>query len=866
MNPNSTVTDRSSLHTPSVTQPLSPQRRRAVTGNKAAIPTTQIPLPPPPSHMKKRSLSHIKASPVQPPIAQRLLVENLLNLEDPLIENLLAKLDKTPRRDFDQEKFLEGRSETTVTLLRASASGDTDDLDAFADDEYLIDTCRDARGKTALHIAAINNQVKVIETLLSGNFDPNITDGHKGSWCRTPLHDAVLNDSFEAAEALLKCGTYKMDVKDSKGFAPLHYAASEGRTRFIPLLVMYGANIHLSSELPDSDSPGETPLALTIRHLHSDTMLALLAQARDAAEKQILFGKSLAEILYDVASREVLQTLLNEDEPLLIDTMICPQSQTIKSEYVLSIKALAFFRAILRCMNESSFDYSTELAHFTTIAAKKRKPFVLETFYRLAESQIDPNTTDSKRNTPLHNAAAKGDAQSVAILLKRGAKIEAENEKRDLALHLAAKNGYRDIIEKLKERDTNKKTLSSVNEKKETPFFVAAKKTKHLVLQSLYQDGLVDKKNELGDTALLSVLQTIDSLDTDNYDGEELEVLLENAEETISFLLEKGANVHRRGSFDKTAVQLVSQNKIFTKCEIKACVLAAAKTQKPIAEESDEEDDASKMKALEEDLRNMLLEQEQLNNQQQSKNQGTPPEASVSIKPLARQNSFESMHIREASMADLLQDLQLEPKQNSTEPDHLKHFVSLLKQVENLADIKDLLNELAVEGKNVLHFIAEHHDFSLFEQVIKKHYNSPLFTKLITQETTADGETPLHTICRCHNVDLLRCLLTSSNPDIREYLKFAASAKTTYTKRNAVLYLGLPFEDTTLTGENLLNRQARCVETLLALIKLFGKDETAKLAAEHDSEGHNLLAISKSSGNFALATAISELHNAMWKK
>lgn len=52
------------------------------------------------------------------------------------------------------------------------------------------------------------------------------------------------------------------------------------------------------------------------------------------------------------------------------------------------------------------------------------------------------HATDMSQNTLLHDAARRGDLQSVEVLLHHGCSALAENEEGKLPIHLAAEHGY----------------------------------------------------------------------------------------------------------------------------------------------------------------------------------------------------------------------------------------------------------------------------------------------------------------------------------------------------------------------------------------------------------------------------------------
>lgn len=100
-------------------------------------------------------------------------------------------------------------------------------------------TGTNADGRTALHYAADEGDVRLVEQLLGAGADPNAQD--KNGW--TPLHFAAQANAAGAVSALLRAGA-TTEARDTFGNTPLWRAvfSSRGRGDVIHLLRSAGAD------------------------------------------------------------------------------------------------------------------------------------------------------------------------------------------------------------------------------------------------------------------------------------------------------------------------------------------------------------------------------------------------------------------------------------------------------------------------------------------------------------------------------------------------------------------------------------------------------------------------------------------------
>ncbi|MBV6621977.1 MAG: ankyrin repeat domain-containing protein [Rivularia sp. (in: Bacteria)] len=154
----------------------------------------------------------------------------------------------------------------TVEIQIAAFLGDTDKIGNYLEQGGDINAKR-YNGKTLLHMAAWNNQLKTVELLIINGADVNIKDNYD----RTPLHfaayvaeaAAIINTLIENGAAINLIG---------RGGTPLHIAAHHNHNNIAKQLIERGANL----EAEYRRGEGETPLHEAARRGSTDVAELLI--------------------------------------------------------------------------------------------------------------------------------------------------------------------------------------------------------------------------------------------------------------------------------------------------------------------------------------------------------------------------------------------------------------------------------------------------------------------------------------------------------------------------------------------------------------------------------------------------------------
>lgn len=99
-------------------------------------------------------------------------------------------------------------------------------------------------GYTALHVAAKFGRVEILRLLLDSGALINVKT-YKTRY--NVFHIACLYNHIKIVQEILECGGSNIDVQDSLGNTPLHYAAMQANEKMVEFLLKKGADINIKN-------------------------------------------------------------------------------------------------------------------------------------------------------------------------------------------------------------------------------------------------------------------------------------------------------------------------------------------------------------------------------------------------------------------------------------------------------------------------------------------------------------------------------------------------------------------------------------------------------------------------------------------
>jgi len=292
----------------------------------------------------------------------------------------------------------------------------------------------DTRGNTPLHMAAQRNNRNLLPLLLerSQNPDPVNQAG------QTPLHVAIEALNPQAAGMLINAGA-SLIRKDARGNNLLHMICHRDNLQYEKILDVMLRRV---SDVNLRNHDGMTPLHIAALH-GSANMLKLLINAGAKIDARRADGSSALffcrpELVFTLLELGADIDLKNNDG----------HSAFVNARLAGDKARIAAFKKTGRFGQPArTFDMVNGARSVFELAATGNKEDLA------AILDKDPTQRDAKNielgETPLHTAAAAGNAATLRRLIERGAAVDATNDFLRTPLHYAAIAGHYEVVKLL---------------------------------------------------------------------------------------------------------------------------------------------------------------------------------------------------------------------------------------------------------------------------------------------------------------------------------------------------------------------------------------------------------------------------------
>ncbi|KAA3679591.1 uncharacterized protein DEA37_0007144 [Paragonimus westermani] len=365
----------------------------------------------------------------------------------PLLDGLSLPSTTTPRKQVQPKVCdpvihflvehgaeLNGQSENGWTALHyASVRGNEIAAKQLLQEPNIDFEVPDRDGMRPLHWAALRNETDIVTQLLivKANLYARTKQGN------LPMHFACATGNLKLIHLLISVTDDTDDngcplqlvLTNQDGESPLHWAVANGRTEVVKYCLEHSVDPNLTP------ATGETCLHMAARVGCLNTVKLLLSNNVNIDTEDMLLQTALHKAA-ELNNVEVVQSLLKRGADM--------ENQDYNAYTPLLLAACKGHVQVVRILIDAGADmFAQELNSkgIVYLCAEENQTEVLELIVNQPQANQLVEMPNINNNFPLHVAAKKGHMEVIKMLIKHGANVTAKNEKERTALHYAAKYG-----------------------------------------------------------------------------------------------------------------------------------------------------------------------------------------------------------------------------------------------------------------------------------------------------------------------------------------------------------------------------------------------------------------------------------------
>lgn len=336
--------------------------------------------------------------------------------------NDLVSADYALKAGADAKQKIDTYGSSLVHL--AAYCGFIEQLTRLVQETGYIPT-KNSRGETALHLAAEQNQLNSIKTLVKNGWDPSELD-YQGKRARDLASDPTVIQYLRMAESLKAAKLYpEFAEQELSDFIKL--AAELGSSGEMVMTLLSNWAIEGSQPIKKFEA-----INLGIGLLQNgDSKEKVVIALQAAIDTLFLQTNSLDKIKSLIASGASLSTKNKSGENRLHRELCRSQPDTEIIKYLITSGIN---------VNEPTSNTGKTPLHLVTEVTHAEL---------LLKNGANLSLTDSTGNTPLHTAILAYNSQLVALYLRYGAETNRQNNQGNTPLHLAHSIESKTILEQL---------------------------------------------------------------------------------------------------------------------------------------------------------------------------------------------------------------------------------------------------------------------------------------------------------------------------------------------------------------------------------------------------------------------------------